>query len=122
MPRFHDPESRSSFLGTWPTSACVLTRWEFTLLDEGFTSGDSIQGVDRKDFDGGPADGGESVEHRPRPNKMLTPAVKAGMVEPGQLSCAGIKPGDIRPLVSVAEDANRLRLKSSLVDPPNHSR
>jgi hypothetical protein len=92
-------------------------RPETTLHDERLSGLDDICVVDRQDLDRRPADGCQADEHRPLPGEVLAPAVSPRVVEPGQLAGHRIEAGDVRALVEVAEDAIRLPLKYSLVDP-----
>ena len=90
-------------------------------LDKPLAKVDSIVEIDLQNDDGGPPDGRPPYQPRSLPGKMPRPLVPPRMKEGNELFRPGIDPGDIRPFVTVAEDANRLHPKFSLVDPPSRS-
>lgn len=73
--------------------------------------------VDLQEIDGNAADGRSPEKVRTLPSEMRCPFVAAGVEERRKLSSDGIDAADIRPLKGIAEDANRLHLKFSIVDP-----
>ena len=78
--------------------------------------------VDFQGDDCRPAIRGQTYQHGSIPTKMAGPFVTAGVEQCDDLSGLGIDSGDIRPLVKIAEDTNRLHPKFSLVDPQRRSR